>query len=311
MLRTTTVPKYLDSAGRPVSVASKPLAIGGEGAIYDVNGEPTSVAKIYKAPQPKDRSEKLQAMAGLVTPDLLKVAAWPTSTLHLTSSGPVVGILMPKISGFKEIHHLYSVAQRKKDYPDADWRFLTHAALNFAIAFETIHRHGHVVGDVNQKNVLVSDQAIVKFVDCDSFQVCAANGRLFRCGVGVPEYTPPELQGKSFRSFDRDFNHDRFGLAVLIFNLLMMGRHPFSGVYLDAGDMPLERAIQEGRFAYSRSPKTARMKPPPNTLPMTILDAALVALFERAFSPYSRSGPPNRPTAKEWNEALGKFVREL
>ena len=44
-------------------------------------------------------------------------------------------------------------------------------------------------------------------------------------------------------------DHDRFGLAVLIFHLLMMGRHPFSGVYLDKGDMPLEKAIREGRFA--------------------------------------------------------------
>ena len=80
---------------------------------------------------------------------------------------------MPKVVGCKEIHHLYSVAQRKRDYPEADWRFLTHAALNCAIAFEEVHRHGHVIGDVNQKNVMVSNKAIVQFVDCDSFQVRA------------------------------------------------------------------------------------------------------------------------------------------
>ena len=301
----------IDSNGRLVSIAQKPFAVGGEGSIYDVVGDSSIVAKVYNAPQSKDRSEKLGAMAGVTTPDLLKIAAWPTATLHSALGGPVTGILMPKISGYKEIHHLYSVTQRKKDYPDADWRFLTHAARNCAIAFETIHHHGHVVGDVNQKNVLVSTKAIVQFVDCDSFQVRAANGLHYRCVVGVPDYTPPELQGKSFRVVDRDPNHDRFGLAVLIFHLLMMGRHPFSGVYLDAGDMPLEKAIQGGRYAYSRNSQATRMRPPPNTLPMTMLDASLVSLFERAFAPIGPGGPAARPTATEWKDALGGFLAQL
>ena len=71
------------------------------------------------------------------------------------------------------------------------------------------------------------------------------SGKIYRCVVGVPEYAP-ELQGKSFKDVDRRPEHDRFGLAVLVFHLLMMGRHPFSGVSLDPGDMPLEKAIQEG-----------------------------------------------------------------
>ena len=250
-------------------------------------------------------------MAELVTPDLLKIAAWPTATLHEKPGGPVAGILMPKIVGFKEIHHLYSVAQRKKDYPEADWRFLTYAALNSSIAFEQVHRHGHVVGDVNQKNVLVSSKALVQFVDCDSFQLRARNGVVYRCLVGVPEYTPPELQGKSFRDVDRSDNHDRFGLAVLIFHLLMMGRHPFSGIYLDAGDMPIEKAIQGGRFAYSPHVQTTRMKPPPNTLPISVLDANLLNLFERAFRPAGRAQTVDRPTATEWKEALESLLKDL
>jgi DNA-binding helix-hairpin-helix protein with protein kinase domain len=31
-----------------------------------------------------------------------------------------------------------------------------------------------------------------------------------------------------------------------------MGRHPFAGRYLGLGEMPIERAIAECRFAYSR-----------------------------------------------------------
>lgn len=310
MSLATTQP-LLDSKGRPVRIAPTPFAIGGEGSIHEVLGSPELVAKIYKAAPSKERAEKLAAMARLAADDLLKIAAWPTTTLHQASGAPVMGVLMPRIVGCKEIHHLYSVAQRKKDFPGADWRFLIHAARNCAIAFEKIHQRGHVVGDVNQKNVMVSDRAIVRLVDCDSFQVRAEDGRVFRCVVGVPEYTPPELQGMSFRSVDRRANHDLFGLAVLIFHLLMMGRHPFSGVYLDPGDMPLEKAIQGGRFAYARDAAARRMKPPPNTLPISFLDAPLIHLFERAFQPATKSGPPARPTAVEWQGALSGFLDGL
>ena len=43
--------------------------------------------------------------------------------------------------------------------------------------------------------------------------------------------------------------HDAFGLAVLIFQILFMGRHPYSGHFLGSGEMPIERAIREHRFA--------------------------------------------------------------
>jgi len=304
---TTAPMKLLDPTGRPIALAPTPLAVGGEGAIHDVVGDPSTVAKVYKEPQTFERSEKLRAMAKLASPSLLKVAAWPTTTLHPAPGGPVAGILMPKIAGYREIHQLYSVAQRKKDFPDADWRFLVHAARNCAIAFEAIHAEGHVVGDVNQKNVLVSPQAIVQFVDCDSFQVRSPTGKLYRCEVGVPEFTPPELQGQSFRTVDRTPNHDRFGLAVMIFHLLMMGRHPFSGVYAGQGDMPLEKAISTGLFAYSKSPQTTQMKPPPGTPPITILDASIFKLFERAFV----AGAQGRPSPTEWKDTLAAFLSQL
>jgi DNA-binding helix-hairpin-helix protein with protein kinase domain len=306
-----TATRLTDSTGRELSLKERPLAVGGEGAIHEVAGDSSVVAKVYNSPQHHERCEKLKAMAELATPALLKIAAWPTATLHEKPRGPIVGILMPKVVDCKEIHHLYSVAQRKKDFPDADWRFLTHAALNCAIAFDEIHRHGHVIGDVNQKNVMVSNRAIVQFVDCDSFQVRTRAGRVFRCVVGVPEYTPPELQNRSFRDLDRAPEHDRFGLAVLIFHLLMMGRHPFSGISLDHGDVTIEDAIKYGRFAYSRGSQAARMKPPPNTLPISVLDSSVLTLFERAFVPQRSGSAVNRPTASDWKEALSSFLKSL
>jgi DNA-binding helix-hairpin-helix protein with protein kinase domain len=291
-----------DHFGNDVRLPAKPFATGGEGAVFDVAGRPDVVAKLYSKPQSKERCDKLRAMAKLCSPDLLKIAAWPTATLSNGNSAAVEGILMPRIADHKEIHCLYSVAQRKKDFPEVDWGFLLHTARNCAIAFESVHAHGHVVGDVNQKNVMVSKKGTVALVDCDSFQVKEGN-RIFRCGVGVPEYTPPELHGRKFTDLDRDANHDLFGLAVMAFHLLMMGRHPFSGVPRVDVDIPIEKAIQDGLYAYARNP--SMLRPPPHVPPLAMLDAPTRDLFERAFGSYQR------PTASEWRRVLDASLKGL
>ena len=302
MSRQTYPTQLRDPLGNEFCLPTKPFATGGEGAVFDVVGRNDLVAKLYSKAQTKERCDKLRAMASLCSPDLLKIAAWPISTLHIGSLAAVDGILMPRIADHKEIHHLYSVAQRKKDFPEADWGFLLHTARNCAIAFETIHGHGHVVGDVNQKNVMVSKKGIVALVDCDSFQVKEGN-RIFRCGVGVPEYTPPELHGRKFTDLDRNANHDLFGLAVLVFHLLIMGRHPFVGVPQVPFDIPIEKAIQKGFYAYARIPN--KLKPPPHVPPMAMLDTPILELFERAF------GSAQRPTATEWRRVLDASMKGL
>lgn len=297
-----------DNSGSLVALGRK-LGTGGEGSVFEVPAVPSLVAKVYHKAQDSRKAEKLRAMVRLAVPDLLKVAAWPTATLHDRPAGPVVGLVMPKIAGFKEVHTLYSPAHRKKDFPQADWAFLIHTAVNCAVAFEAIHRCGHVIGDVNQSNVLVSAQATVGLIDCDSYQV-NANGQLFPCDVGVPLYTAPELQGHNLRGLVRSHNHDRFGLAVLVFHLLFMGRHPFSGRYLGRGDMPLERAIGEYRFAFGRAAGGSDMAPPVHSLPLSAVTPDLARLFERAFSKVSLQ-PNARPTAAEWIAALNAFKKQL
>jgi hypothetical protein len=111
---------------------------------------PDRVAKIYHQSVRPEKAEKLKAMARLATPDLLKFTAWPTAILHDTPNGSVAGFVMPRAVG-QEVHALYSPAHRKQSFPQADWAFLVHTAMNCAAAFDTIHRARIVIGDVNQK----------------------------------------------------------------------------------------------------------------------------------------------------------------
>ena len=61
-----------------------------------------------------------------------------------------------------------------------------------------LHERGYVVGDVNESNILVNRGALVTLIDTDSFQVRSAE-QVYRCRVGKPEYTPPELQRAALR----------------------------------------------------------------------------------------------------------------
>ena len=135
-------------------------------------------------------------------------------------------------------------------------------ALNIACGLASVHATGCVVGDINHSGILISNNALATLIDCDSFQI-QVGGKAFLCKVGVPDFTPPELQGKRLDQFIRTPNHDAFGLAIVLFNLLFMGRHPFAGRFLGRGDIPLEMAIAQYRFAYSARNET-QTEPPPN-----------------------------------------------
>lgn len=282
----------------------KKLGDGGEGAVYAHASDPNLVVKIYHHPVKPAKVEKLQVMASLASPEILKIAAWPTAVVGNTSA--VVGLTMPRVSGASEAHQLYNPQQRKAEHPEADWRFLVQAARNAAAAVKTVHAAGHVIGDVNQKGFLVARDATVRLIDCDSFQI-VHGGRQFLCDVGVAEFTPPELHGAKLSAAVRSPNHDAFGLAVLIFHFLFVGRHPFAGIY-QAGEMPIEKAIQEFRFAYSRNAAVMRMLAPPHTLSLSAAGFEVAALFERAFSKAASGG--GRPSAAEWVAALDKLVSQ-
>jgi len=199
------------------------LGQGGEGAVYSVPMWPRSVAKIYARRPDELTGRKLGAMVELGTEELASFAAWPQGLLLDPRTRKAVGFLMPRVDGHREIHALYGPTARKTAFPDASWAFLLRAARNLAAAFDAVHRHGHVIGDVNEGNVVVSRKATVRLIDCDSFQV-THRGHTYPCRVGVPLFTPPELQGQRLDSVQRTHDHDRFGLAVLVFHLLFVGR---------------------------------------------------------------------------------------
>ncbi|AXV04985.1 Putative chaperonin [Euzebya pacifica] len=277
---------------------------GGEGTVYRLSASSYQAAKVFHQPMSPQRVQKVTALIGVTDESVRKLAAFPQSLLYNGERLPV-GILMPLLEGYHDIHHLYGPSSRRQAFPSADWRFLVRAGTNMARAFSAVHAIGAVVGDVNHGSVLVSPQATVQLIDTDSFQL-RHNGQLLHCRVGVPMFTPPELQGRDLSRTERTTQHDDFGLAVLLFQLLMQGRHPYAGVQLDQRDLSLEESIKQGRFAYGDQAHRLGVKPPPSALPLASLSPPVAQLFENAFG---RSG--TRPSSTQWISALATLERSL
>ncbi len=302
-----SVTKLVDSRGQQILLGER-LGKGGEGSVYAVEGDDTLVAKLYhQRPLTQGLLAKLQSLIACRSPELDRISAWPRALVHDPRSRDALGILMPRVSDSRLLHELYSSANRRRHFPDARWHHLILAARNMAAAFESMHAAGVIVGDVNQGNILVDKNMCVRFIDCDSFQI-EANGTVFHCPVGTPHFTPPELQSQKLRDVRRTEDHDGFGLAVLVFHLLFVGRHPFAGRYMGDGEMSIEKAIAEHRFAFSRHRKERLVEPPPASLLLEELPASLADLFEQAFS--SESFQRGRPSASEWVAQLEALIKQ-
>lgn len=282
------------------------LGKGGEGAVYEVAGEEDFAAKIYHRGALDERAvDKLQAMTRLGSKEVEQVAAWPTSLLYEPRSQTVRGILMPRIVGARQLHELYGTTNRKRHFPSVLWHHMLLAARNVAAAFHSLHEAGVVVGDVNQGNLLVDTRMRVRFIDCDSFQI-SADGVTYYCPVATPHFTPGEMHGQNFRETSRTVDHDAFGLAVLIFHLVFVGRHPFAGRFQGDSDLPIEQAIRERRFAFSRDRAATQVDPPPASLSLDDLPPGLGQLFEAAFRRPTSEAP--RPTSSDWVEQLDQLM---
>lgn len=311
-VRTTTGEKF---------VLEQAINRGGEAQIWSVRQDPHLVAKIYHKPTAEHQA-KLTAMlaAPLTRTGAHPTVAWPLHLLYRQKN--FVGYLMPRAANTRPLFHYYNPARRRRlGLPHAWPRFLHRTASNLAAAVELVHAHDHVIGDLNESNVLVTQAALVTLVDTDSFQIRQGNApqrvptwlgtlqppQLYRCPVGKAEYTPPELQGVDFKAIDRTPAQDNFALAVLIFYLLMDGFHPFAGVLTtgaSVGRVDLY-GIKHGLFPY-RPPQLGTqlpVQPPPNAPAIAHLHPGLQDAFWRTFVD-GHTAPERRVTAPEWKKIL-------
>jgi DNA-binding helix-hairpin-helix protein with protein kinase domain len=286
---------YRDDRG-PITLGKR-LGQGGQGTVYEMGSE---AVKIYTGTPTADHAQKIRALLTVRTATLEAVSAWP-SRLVYAGKDPV-GYVMPKITNQHPVGRVSLPASRKVEFSEKPWGWLIHIARNLSAAIDQIHTAGVIVGDLNDANIYVGDNAVVRVLDVDSFQI-SVNGKSWNTGVGVPMYLPPELQGRDLTKIPRTQHHDAFGLAVVIFQLLMMGRHPWGGDY--RSDKTIDQLIASEPFIYGQTARGRGLAPPGSAPKMEWLHTDVVRTFERAFS------QTTRPSAKEWAVVLETFRTAL
>lgn len=278
--------------------AGERIGAGGEGSVHRIKGVADRVVKLYGTPKGQDIERKLRALIALSQskPDLQRHVALPIDLVFHGAN--LAGFIMPLAVARGPIDEFIHPVEREGRAKLVSFRDLVGVGLKLTQAAHEIHAAGLVIGDVNESNVLIREDGSSCFLDSDSFQV-TAHGEVFTCPVAKELFLPPELQGTKFGEIQRNPNHDAFGIAVLLFQLLMNGRHPFVGVPKDGTECHIHERIRLRDFTYRRDGRSM-MKPPPGVADASML-GGLSSLFERAFL------SDQRPTMVEWSAALREF----
>jgi DNA-binding helix-hairpin-helix protein with protein kinase domain len=291
-----------EGTGNEWTLSGPVLGRGASATIYPVSGRPALAAKVYHTPTP-EHAAKLAAMLAAPPParwaEDHPIVAWPVG--RLLAAGDVVGYVMPRMIEGRPLGDYCNPGARRHACPLFHYGYLLRTARNLAAAVQVLHDGGYVVGDINESNVLVSTQALVTLVGVDAFQV-PGPGRTYRCRGCRQEYAAPEAQATIAGATDLGPEHDAFGLAVLIFQILMQGVHPFAGVGGSEGEAPLAARIVAGHWPYSWD-RAVPVRPVQQAPPWEVLPPEIQELFWRCFDA-GHATPSARPTAAEWREAL-------
>lgn len=326
---------YYGRNGKKYMLEDKAFASGGEGEVFNIIGDNGNVAKVYKSikftvtkydSDPRtSMKEKIETMLDQPVDPFLNgdlIVAWPVDTL-CDGNGMFCGYIMPRVNANKSIITGESESKREKFFSNYNFRHSVVMSYNMATIVERIQASGAIVGDFNPQNFMLNTDGTIVRVDADSFDIRnTRTGKVYKCTVGVPEMLPPELQGRNLASPSSHFTDktDDFALAVHIFVLLMNNRHPFTVRMPQASrssqaGTKLENNIVQGKCPYTTSSKW-RNNTPPGALDIMMLPDYVRRLFDRAFSFDEQNAASiqiinNRPTAREWREAMARMINEI
>lgn len=157
----------------------------GEGTVYGVDGRPDLAAKVFHAGL-KGLGDKLDKVAAMIE---CSASAGCGAGRRVRGAGlaarpPLdgttpVGFVMPRIDTATavELHTVSNPSNRMDPMPSAPqwtrhatWEHLLNTAANLCLAVESVHRVQAVIGDFQERNILVADTTRVTLVDCDSMQ---------------------------------------------------------------------------------------------------------------------------------------------
>lgn len=310
----------------------KKIATGGEGEIYNVDiinslskahiGK-KYVAKIYLKNSNLYRSKiqyMIQYASGYDKFDQHKfykyfneTILWPLCALDKNDN--FMGYNMKLFAGEKLSNYFlvplsvavstYFVGWKKVDF--------VKLALDITKKVSFLHQNNIVLGDIDLDNIMIdlkSRKSAV--VDTDSFQIGS-----FLCTVAHADSAPPEIhfmqKTGDIKRKKRLAKSDNFSLAIVIFQILMMGHHPYQ--YKNASNSRSSE-IDNGNFRYpTRTDDIKRFQVLPSYEIAAIWSHLPKYIRKKFFNTFSKIGDnyklDNRLSSKAWVYELEHYINDL
>lgn len=293
------------------------LNSGGEGSIYLTSREKL-VAKLYLPKHlTRSRLEKLRHM--IAADPQIEGLCWPRALLT-NSLGEWIGFLMPRAQGKELATTVFSPGRGGgRNIKDMGWsrRHLVTVAGNIAGLFAEMHQRGILMGDVNPRNFMVAPDCTVYFVDCDSYQFEG-----FSCPVFSPLFLSPEIHermratpGGGSSTFPRTQADERYSIAVLLFEILLLGKAPYESRNSNNDDVI--QAIIDGNFPYpyrGDDEDEVEVRRSPIAAPLGVwrkIWSHMPYIVKTGFyETFTRKKGANRPSAAEWARLMRSY-REM
>ena len=285
----------------------KEINNGGAGSIWTLKGHPNFVLKLYHDTVDLSHYEKkIEAMINNkpeIPPIKFKTKiyhqiSWPICSVFKNKK--FVGYIMPRINQNKYVtlgRFLHRKSRSIDNLPESlQSRFKI--AYNLSTIVARIHNQGHMIVDLKPKNCSVHRELLfVSIFDSDGFCIKSIDDMYYPAKQFTPEYIAPEFIKK--KPEETNIEQDHFSLAVIIFQLINNGIHPFQAG-MKSRQLPINEMIMKKHYAYS-SNGSNNLIPNRNSL-HEFLPEELTHQFDQAFT-YK-----NRPLAKEWPIILDKIA---
>lgn len=233
--------------GQVVSLG-KVIGTGGEGSVYDIgNGQ---VAKIYTARRlTRRRYEKIKLM--IANPINCPGICWPLHMLY-NSYDEFVGYTMIQARGHVLETTLFNRMLLQERFPQWTRRETIDLCITILEKISYLHKRNVLLGDINAKNILIVSPSEVYFVDTDSYQI-----EDLPCPVGTEDFKAPEIEAGQYNEFLRTFGNENFAIAVLLFKIMLPGKHPYS----HQGGSSVTENIRKMDFPYALGEKSNHNAP--------------------------------------------------
>lgn len=232
---------------------------------------------------------------------------WPTALVE-DSRGACIGFVMPEVD-FKTTQSLqpYLVPKAAARLLSPEARSLNNRlklARNIAALMADLHLQGHAFVDFKDQNLRVyPDLAIAAFIDTDGYRIEQSDGTVYPGLVTTPTFNSPESARGERGALSR--KHDDFVLALVIFQILNFGIHPFQGIPSTAnksGTFDLDDNIKNQTYPYGAR-KHALILPSPASV-HECWPSKTRAFFDQTFS---STDVAMRVSAVDWVQHLSEL----